>query len=222
MSFRYGTSDHVLQNRSSFLSNHGIVPDNCVAMSLQNGDECVTVTGKDKGRGMKSFDGIAADCLITNEKGVWLFTFVGDCLPLTIHDTSASIVALAHISRHNADEKFIKKIIASIIQNSSAGSKRLICSIGPCIRKESYLLPPTVPQAADPVWHPFIKQKSNGDVSIDLAGMVSALLVNNGVAPNNIQDSMIDTAASTDYFSHYRDVRAGAPEGRFAIVAGLK
>jgi copper oxidase (laccase) domain-containing protein len=221
MSFRYGPTDHVLQNRNNFLSSHGIVPDNCVAMNLQNGNECVIVTGKDKSRGMKSFDGIAADCLITNEKGVFLFTFVGDCLPLTIHDTGASIVALAHISRHNAGERFIQKIITTIIQYSASGPKHLICNIGPCIRRGSYLLPLSVPQASDPVWQPFITWQPNGNASLDLAGLTTAMLIKNEVAPNNIHDPMIDTVASSDYFSHYRDARAGAPEGRFAVVAGM-
>jgi len=222
MSFRYGPAGEALSNRKKFLLNSDIAIEDCVAMSLQDSEECVQVSTQDKRRGMTALDGIAADCLVTKEKRLFLFTFVADCLPLVIHDQNYSVVAVAHISRYNAGERFIENILSTIERAAQADPERLLCYIGPCIRKESYGLPPTVPQASDPAWQPFAKRQTDGNISLDLAGMTATLLQRNGMLADNIQDSKINTATSADHFSHYRDSRSGEPEGRFAIVAGLR
>lgn len=42
------------------------------------------------------------------------------------------------------------------------------------------------------------------------------------VKETNIYTSSIDTFKSPEYFSHYRSVRTGEDEGRFATVVGMK
>lgn len=222
MSFRYGPAEDVVVNRKKFLHANGIAAENCVAMSLQDSEDCITVSGQDKNRGMHAVDGIAADCLITKDVGLYLFTFVADCLPLAIHDERTEVVALAHISRRNAGERFIKNIVSALERMATIKPDQLICDIGPCIRQESYLLPPTVPQASDPLWQQFTHNRTDGSLALDLVGITVDALMKNGVPKKRIHDTGIDTATSSRHFSHYRDSRAGTPEGRFAVVVGMK
>lgn len=221
MSFRYGTASDVARNRIKFLSRQGISIDDCVAMSLQDETSCMVVSQEHKGRGMRQRDGVEADCLITQEKNIFLFLFVADCLPVTIHDERNTVVALAHLTRHNAGKDFIKKIITTIIQQTKITPDDLLVHIGPGIHKESYLHPQSIPQASEPNWQPFITNMPDGHVSLDLVGITTTYLTQNGVRPDQIQVSEVDTAKSSDYFSHYHDSRAHIPEGRFAVVAGI-
>jgi hypothetical protein len=41
------------------------------------------------------------------------------------------------------------------------------------------------------------------------------------VLPEHIEVSPVNTAISDEYYSHYRSVRSGEPEGRFALLVGL-
>lgn len=221
MSFRYGGQSEVFKNRERFLAIHNISLNNCIAMSLQNGTESVVVTSNDKGSGMTERGGIEADCIITNETGLFLFLLTGDCLPVTFHNPKQSVIALAHIGRHNAGKTFVSNIIEKLRSDFHCKPQHLIINIGPGIHKESYIKPNSIPQASEHDWQPFLTQKGD-DIAIDILSFVVNQLIKEGLPHKNIHVSPIDTAASDDYFSHYRDARANKPEGRFATVVGLR
>ncbi|HCJ52283.1 MAG: hypothetical protein A2898_05520 [Candidatus Kerfeldbacteria bacterium RIFCSPLOWO2_01_FULL_48_11] len=221
MSFRYGKRDEVKKNRERFLAKCDISVQDCVAMSLQHGTNCVNVASHDKGNGVFEPGGIETDCLITSEKNLFLFLLIGDCLPVALYDPEQSVIALAHIGRHNAGKGFIASILMKLETEFGSTPQNLIATIGPGIQKVSYLLPANIPQLAEPAWQPFIS-KVGDNVAVDVPGFVTGQLLQEHVPKKNILVSPVDTATSEDYFSHYRSTRTGLPEGRFAMLLGMR
>lgn len=221
MSFRYDERDEVVKNRERFLAKHGISIKDCVAMSLLHGIDCVVATSHDKGSGMLEPRGIESDCVITREKNLFLFLLTGDCLPVAIHDSRLSVVALGHFSRHNASQKFISSIVKILEDKFECEANNLIVTIGPGIHQKSYLHTKVTPQSDESAWQPFIHKSGDG-VTVDLPGFVVRQLIGAGIPKEHITVSTVDTAASRDYFSHYRSARTGELEGRFVTIMGIK
>ena len=110
MSFRWAGQDKVIKNRQEFLKKNGIEPAGTVAMSLTHGTTIKTVDTAEIGSGMLNPGGVEADCLITREKSLFLFLLTADCLPVIFYEPKKEALALAHLSRHNTKENFIRKI----------------------------------------------------------------------------------------------------------------
>ncbi|MAG59573.1 hypothetical protein CMO96_02165 [Candidatus Woesebacteria bacterium] len=219
VSFRFGKEDEVLKNRENFLKQLSISPKNCVKMTLEHSTDIEVVDKNHLGRGMFKEDSIGADALITKEKGIFLFVMVADCLPIILYDPPGEKVALVHAGWQGTDKKFLEKVVQRF---SDLGSNPadIIVGIGPGIHKESYIhKDPEQKQKKD--WEPFLKDLDDGQTEIDIVGYNIQQLVDSGVLKRNIEVSSIDTAKSKDFFSHYRVMRTGEPEGRFAAVVGM-
>jgi len=220
MSFNWGDSENVVINRKNFLNKADILPGSCVVMSLQHGTDIQRVDLSVKGQGIYEPGGIEADCLITNEKELYLFVLTGDCLPVIIYDQKKNVLALAHISRMNTGRLFIQKVIKRLISEFKCQPDNLEIGIGPAIHKESYIIGETAEKGM-PSWQEFITDKSDGKISIDLIGYNIKQMIEAGVLSQNIEISDIDTARSKKFFSHQRSKTTNEPQGRFATVAGL-
>ncbi len=215
MSVNWGDEEIVSSNREQFLQKLGIKIEDCVKASLLSGTEIWVVGNEDKG---KMFE---CDALVTTEKGLPLWMVVGDCLPVVIYDPVIYVVALVHLGWRGVDGKLVNKVI-KLLSGLGSQTKDLEIWIGPGIRRESYIWEPeVVVQKDDPLWMPFLENR-NGMTHIDLLGYVKTQLIDSGVRSENIEDSGIDTGSDPNYFSHYRSIRTGQPEGRFAVVAILK
>lgn len=220
MSFRYGTSAEVMRNRARFLETHNVHLKECVAMSSHHGDTCMFVGPADQGRGMSRQDSIHADSLVTNKPGVILFLLTADCLPITLHDTEHRVIGLSHISRHNATKNLMKQTLKFLKKRFNTQPENVIIKIGPSIKKESYIKSSVILKNLEPSWQPFTKT-IDSSTSLDLLSFTLHQLQQSGVQKNNIMSSKIDTVTSLDYFSHYRTIKTGMPEGRFATICGM-
>ncbi len=189
-------------------------------MDLQHGADILHIDSSKKGFGMLTQGGVHGDCLITNERRLFLFMLTGDCLPIIVHDQKRGIIALAHISRSNTGKLFAQAIVKKMIVEFGSQMSDLEVTIGPCIHKKSYIKK-SVPEQAIPEWREFITKTISGRVMIDLLGYNIQQLIGVGIVRDQINVSSIDTAQSKNYYSHRRSVRTGEPEGRFATVAGM-
>jgi polyphenol oxidase len=221
LSFPYGKQSDVVQNREAFLTQHNFSLDDCAVMQVLDETVIHQVTTKDKGKGARQFaDVIMADALVTTEKGVLLFLLTADCLPATFYDPVHQVLALAHLGRKSSTKHLATKMVEFLGQNYQSQPQDLIVILGPAIQQESYILDQQFVQL-DKDWQPFVKHVSATEVAINLAGFNHNLLQQSGVKSENIVLSSIDTAKSNQFFSHYRAVRQGETEGRFATVVGL-
>jgi copper oxidase (laccase) domain-containing protein len=96
---------------------------------------------------------------------------------------------------------------------------RVVC--GPSISTESYIKE-SPEQLKDPAWQPYIRVAASGGTHIDIFGYNKALLIAAGVPEDSITAPLADTVTDTRYFSYYRAVKTGEPQGRIATVAYLQ
>lgn len=222
LSFKWATDkQEALENRRRFLEKLGLSLKDCVCMSILDSDQVVEV-GKDaKGAGMSDINqAIKADAIITKEPNIALLLLTGDCLPIVLFDPIVRVLALAHLSWKSTEAKLLPKVIEKMKTYDSKASD-VVVYIGPGIHKESYKFENPI-QKSLPGWGPFLEDLPDGQTAIDIVGYNTKQLTDAGVLPENIETCPINTAIDENMFSHYRAVRTGEPEGRFATVAMMR
>ena len=219
MSFKWGEIEEVIRNRKTFLEKNGFHLEDCVVMQVEHGEKIVIVDSSSKNT-LTEF-AISADALITKEKNLTLFLLTADCLPITLYDPKNEVIALAHLGWKPTDLKLIVKVIEELKNKFGSDPIELIAHIGPGIHKESYIFK-NLTQKNSPEWLPFLEDIPSGETKIDLVGYNRAQMLAAGLLEDNIFIDSADTAISDEYYSHYRSVRMGEKEGRFATVLTLK
>ncbi len=183
-------------------------------------DKIVEVTDKPDHALISLADRVVADALVTTNPEVVLVLPVADCNAVAVHDPNRQVLALAHLGWQSTVAELATKVVEYLQQKHGSQPSDLRIYLSPSIRAESYIFE-RVAQADDPVWQPFL-QKNDKGMGVDLPGYNRQRFIEAGVLPEHIEVCPVNTAASDEYFSHYRSVRTGEPEGRFALFARLK
>jgi YfiH family protein len=214
LAFSWGEREEVLHNQEAFLNKFGKTRDDCVFMETEHEDKIVHVGTSDKGKM------ITCEALITKDLDVVLFLLTADCFPVTFYDSEKQIIALAHMGWRPTGKQLATKVVRELKDVYGSQSENIKVFIGPGIHKESYVFDDPE-QKKLPEWSDFLIELPGGQTQIDLISYIHKQLLDSGVTKENIQTSSADTATSSEYFSHYRAVRAGEPEGRFATIVSL-
>jgi len=221
MSFRWG--GQVLSNRERFLIKVGVGLEMCVGASLEHETKVTRVETKHRGMGMRDPEtAVPGDAFLTNAPGTFLFLLTGDCLPIAVYDPMEKVVGLVHASRKNSPLGLMRKVIDRMEEWYGSKAKNIVVSIGPGVRKESYIFPPVMKEELMPIWKKFLIKIDEEKFALDVVGMNSAELRNSGVREENIHVAPQDTIADPAFFSHYRSRLTGEAEGRMATVLGIK
>jgi len=221
MSFSHDMSDAVVSNRKHFLEKCGVRMEECVSLTLEHDEKILLVGEKEKGRGMYIHEeALCADALITNVPQTFLFLMTGDCFPVVYHDPVQKVVAVAHLGWKPAEKKLAAKVVQKMQEEFGSEPRDIKVAIGPGIHSESYHFKDPV-QKGLPFWSPYLLTDDIGETHIDLLSALQDQLSEVGIMSEHVWSSPVDTATSAEYFSHYRDVRAGVKEGRFVTVVGL-
>jgi YfiH family protein len=214
LAFKWGPREEVLANRTAFLKKFGTTPADCVYIETEHEDVVTHVGKADIGKTIKT------EAFITKDKNVVLFLLTADCLPVVFYDPQQEVLGIAHLGWKPADKRLAAKVITEMEETYGSSAKDVIVSIGPGIHKESYVFE-NPPHRNLSGWSEFLTISESNETHIDLVGHVQDQLLDCGVLPENIRITPIDTATSEEYFSHYRAVRSGEQEGRFATIAAL-
>ncbi|MGE5540769.1 MAG: polyphenol oxidase family protein [Bacillota bacterium] len=214
LSLTWGEQNEVETNRRSFLTRFGKTPQDCVVMEVEHGDRILQVDSSHKGQTL------TAEAFITADTDVTLFLLTADCFPVGFYDPTKQVIALAHLGWRPVDKQLAVKVVEKMVQEFDSNPSDIQILIGPGIHKESYRFNNPA-QNQNPEWADFLTDLENGETQVDLIGYITKQLRETGVAEGNIQVSPVDTAASPQYFSHYRAARTGEPEGRIATIIGL-
>ncbi len=221
MSFTHDEPALVVAQRKGFLENHGVYLEECVALTLEHDEKILLVGEKERGKGMRIHEeALCADALITNTPQIFLFLMTGDCFPLAYHDPIQKVVAVAHLGWKPTEKKLAAKVVQKMQEEFGSEPRNIKVAIGPGIHSESYHFKDPV-QKGMPFWSPYLLTDETGETHIDLLSALQDQLSEAGIVSEHVWLSPVDTATSTEYFSHYRDVRTGAKEGRFVTVVGL-
>lgn len=176
----------VINNRTKFFMKQGIKIDNAVRLKVQyeTKDFCryLTVTAKDKGKGVFDDNIQASDVLITQTPGLGLFVPVADCIGATFFDPVNQVLALAHLGRHSLEQNGAFKIV-----------KHLEALYGSLASNMQIWLTPAAGASVYPIW------------ALDNKGMKEATheqLAAGGILIDNIQDNTAETTSDQRYFSY--------------------
>lgn len=222
MSFKWGISTEVKRNREAFLGKNGIDARDCVVMQPQHADNIVVVDGRFKEHeALTPSKEVSVDALLTREKGLVLFLLTADCFPTAYYDPVRAAIALVHLGRGPTEKKLAAKVVDKMIETFDTDPGDLLVQFGPGIHKDSYLIRDPE-QKIFAEWKPYLEETPAGLTKIDLITYNVDQLRQRGVRKENMYVDEHDTATSDLYYSHYRSVRSGEPEGRFATIFGLK
>lgn len=182
-------------------------------------DEIVDITSAE-GRGVSDPSSrVPADALVTNIPNVGLLLPVADCNAVAIHDPVRNVLAVVHLGWQSTVAELATKTVQYLQHKYQSSALDLRIYLSPAIKAESYVFE-KVSQSDDSAWKGFLHKTDKG-YSVDLPGYNRQRFIEAGVLPEHIEVSPVNTATSNNYYSHYRAVRSGEPEGRFALLARL-
>lgn len=214
MSVKWGEEKEIEENRKKFLAKHGLRREDVAVMDLLHDDKIEVVGLEAAG------ENVRAEAVLTREPGLALMLLTADCNPISFYDPTKKVIALGHMSWQTTTLSLSKKVVEAMQKEFGTDPADLLVAIGPSARKESYIQK-EVKQREHPEWAPFLHDAGNGETAIDVLGFNVDQLVSAGVRRENISVDPTDTITSPTYFSHFRSVRTGEPEGRFATILTL-
>ena len=217
MSFRIGNTADSLNNRKNFLFKNGIDFKNHICMKCDHGEKIIAINRDTSGIGAITQEGmILTEVLVTQEKGLALMLLTADCLPVSFYDPTTQTIALAHFSRETISNMLPQKTMCFLRTYFLIKPENLMVYIGPHIHVDSYSFALPQPDLS-PIITPFIS-KNDTYVHIDLVSACTDQLTKEGVDVKNISISEINTAHSSNHFSHYQSRKENTQEGRLATV----
>ena len=163
-----------------------------------------------------------ADGLVTDQPGVCLTIFSGDCIPILLYDPIRRVIAAVHAGWRGCAGGILAKTVRAMTENCGTDPADLLAAIGPCIGPCCFETDDDVPAAmraalgADaepclryqaPKWH------------VDLSGLNRQWLLRAGLLPEHIERSELCTACRPDLFWSHR--KMGERRGVQAAMIAL-
>lgn len=202
-----GDQNSIRQHRIAFLEKNNVNPADTTLHTLtyDSGEYCRYVTlGEDaKGDGIMRDGTIDADAVVVTNIYHALMLPLADCVGAVIHDPVKKILMMSHLGRHNLEQHGGTRCIKYLVDQHGVSPGDLTVWLSPAAGRDSYPL------------HAF-DERGLREVAIEQ-------LMNGGVAPENIDASLIDTTLDPAYYSHSEFLQGRRDEdGRFAIVAVMR
>ena len=213
----------VAVNRTRAAAAFGVDLEAAVFARQVHGVTAAFVDRGDRGRGSTVEDDAVADAdiLVTTSPDVTLVILVADCVPLALVDPAAGVLAVVHAGWRGTAAGAVPSALRAMAERG-ARSGRVRAYLGPAVAPERYQVDAVVQHAlADAVrpadLDPTVARADGPEHwRVDLVEANRQQLVGNGVRPQHIWASGVDTADEA-FFSD----RAARPCGRFALMARL-
>ena len=147
---------------------------------------------------------IIGDAIVTKIKNIGISILTADCAPILIYDPQKKIIGCVHSGWRGALNGIIKNTLKKFI-NLNSNTEDLIAVVGPCIKKENYLV-------KDDFYNKFTLQNNKYDIffnkvdknsyAFDLRSFINREIYNHGV--KNIENIELDTFSESEFFYSYR------------------
>jgi len=176
---------------------------------------CTQVHGRNVVRAQTDRECDSCDGLWSSDRGTALGIKVADCLPVTIADMQREVIANVHSGWRGA----VQKISAEAIDAIGGVSQSAQAWLGPSIRVCCF-------EVGEEVVDQFRDAYAEADLFVDRGGakphvdlprLTAALLIERGIAPQNIHDSGLCTRCDGSIFHSYR--RDSGRGGRNLAIA---
>lgn len=164
-----------------------------------------------------------ADGLVTNESGVCLTIFSGDCIPILLYDPVRRCIAAVHAGWRGTAAGIATAAVARMKDVYGCRPENILAAIGPGIGPDCFETHEDVPNAMTAALSTavlqHIKIKENGKFSVDLKGVNAMRLEQAGLDPAHIAVSQVCTACDQERFWSHR--RQGTSRGSMAAAIQL-
>ncbi len=214
LSFTRGDDlEAVMENYKIISKNIGYGVENFVASDQTHTTNIRVVTSNDRGKGiLRERDYHDIDGLMTGEKGIVLFTYYADCVPLYFLDIRNRVIALSHSGWKGTSKGMGRITIEKMCKEFGSRKEDIKCAIGPSICKNCY-------EVSEELYLEFEKsfdkkdlnmifaEKENGKYLLDLWLANELILVYAGIPAENIENCRICTCCNKDYLFSHRGLR---------------
>lgn len=213
---------NVIKNYEIALSAIDCDINSLVCTKQVHGNNVITVTKADCGRGVLRPHDWEADGLITNEKGVTLAAYYADCAALAFFDTKEKVIGVAHAGWRGAVGHIASKTVKTMSEQFGCNPNNILVSVGPCICKSCF-------QVGDEVCTQVLQSYGNSAETLitktqsgnylDLAGLNQSDLIQCGVPNENISMSNLCTCCNSHRFWSHR--KTNGIRGKHAVFIGM-
>jgi len=216
---------HVITNRQRICAALGADMACLVAGQQVHGDQVVTVTAADAGRGAASLaDALpGVDALVTGESAVLLSSYYADCVPLLFLDPVRRVVALAHAGWKGTVQNIGAKTVHHMLEEHSCRVENILAAVGPAIGPCCYEVDILVMQAVErciPDEPLPARSGGPGHWWLDLPAVNYLQLTRAGVRADHITMANYCTSCRDDLLYSYR--KQNGRTGRMASLIMLK
>ncbi len=197
--------ENVRENWRRACALMGVGPDGCAVTQQVHGSAVKTVTAEDKHICMSAVP-YEADGIVTAEKGMPIWCFVADCVPVLLCDGENGVAGAVHCGWRSSVADILKNAVEQM-ENLGARRESICAAIGASIGRCCFETDRDVPDAiekylsgdTDGLW----TVRSDGKYMVDLRRANARRLVQLGIRPENIDVSEECTYCSHDkYWSH--------------------
>ena len=187
------------ENRARYFKKIGVEPDRMVTADLVHGAIVAEVSNVIAGQMIAGVDG-----LVTNEKNIFLSATGADCFIVYFYDPANKAIGIAHAGWRGLLAGVVKNTLHAMSEHYATRPSDVTIGVGPGIRACHFEI-----SAEDKIQfagYPDRIIEREGNIFIDLPGIIRSQLVYEGVPDAHIEGGDICTYCNEkEYFSYRRD-----------------
>lgn len=199
------------------------IEDSVLSMQTHKTDIRI-VTSDDKGKGLtKQRDYNDVDGLVTDEKGLALFTFYADCVPLFFLDPKKQVIGVAHGGWRGTVGKIAKNMIETMKETYQSSPEDILVAVGPSVGSCCYEVGRDVYEQFNESFKEIstiLKEKDKDKWTLDLWEANKIVIEESGVPLSNITMGKMCTSCNNHKFFSYR--KEDGKTGRMSATIMLK
>lgn len=155
------------------------------------------------------------DGFITDVSNIPIATTFADCIPLFFYDPIQNVIANIHSGWKGTVKRIGQKAVEKLKNDYGSKAENIICLIGPCIRKDHFLVNEDVKEIFETTFKDLCKKEEiiietdkineNGkQYAVDTVLINKLIFKEMGLQEKNIIDSEICTVCEADKFHSFR------------------
>ena len=216
-------AEAVRENYTRLCALFGVGPDDACVTKQVHGSDVRIVTSEDRHACM-SVTPYEADGIVTGEKGLPLFCFTADCIPVLLADIEGKAAAAVHCGWRSSVADILLHTVEAM-ESLGARRENICAALGPAIGPCCFETDSDVPEAVEQYVGAEARSRtcvlqSNAKFLVDLRSANRERLLQLGLKPDHIDVSEECTVCSHDkYWSHRYTLKNGLKRG--SLAAGI-
>lgn len=209
LSFHRGDKrENVYENFRRISNAIGFCQDDLVLSDQIHESKIRVLSQKDRGDGILRETVKGIDALVTDERGIPMYTSYADCVPLLFYDSGNQVIGMAHSGWRGTVAKIGAKLISFMRERYGTKPAEVIAAIGPSICRSCYEVSEDVAEEFRKIFKeeeiPLIMdEKGQGKYQLDLWKANELILLQAGILPENMDITDLCTCCNSDkLFSH--------------------